>query len=178
MIFRSSLALRTLAIGSGPSIDISSYGSGPDKADGANRGVVEQRIHDRLAAIEKIYDTFRNAALIQKFKRPAHGERYALRGLHNERVAGRDGIRQKPEWNHSGKIERRNGRDHAERLTDHGFINAACDVFKVIALHHRGDAAGDFDILDGPAKFGFSLGESLAVFLRDSAPEIVNVFFQ
>ena len=107
-----------------------------------------------------------------------HGERHALGRFEDESVAAGDGVGQKPERNHAGKIKWRDRGDHAERLADHHFVDAAGDVFEVVALHHHRNAAGDFDVFDGAAQFGFGLGKRLAVFLGDDAAEFVNVIFQ
>ncbi len=107
-----------------------------------------------------------------------HGERNALARFEDEGVAGGDGIGQIPERNHAGKVEGRDGSDDAERLTDHYFVNATGDVFEVVTLHHHGDAAGDFDVLDPAAHFGFGFGEGLAIFLRDDAGDVVNMLFE
>ena len=140
--------------------------------------MIEQRIDGSLAAIDQIDHALGQPGLIEQFKGAAHGERHALRGLEDERVAAGDGVGQKPERNHAREIERRDGRDHAQRLADHHFVDAAGNVFEVVALHHHGNAAGDFDVLDGAAQLGFGLGESLAVFLRDDAAEFVDVLFE
>ncbi len=95
-----------------------------------------------------------------------------------KRVAAGNGVGQKPERNHAGEIEWSDGRHYSQRLPDHHFVDAASHVFEVVALHHHGNAAGDFDVFDGASPLGFGLGESLAVFLGDDAAEFVDVFFE
>ena len=99
-------------------------------------------------------------------------------GFEDERVAGGDGIGQIPERDHAGKVERDDRRGDAERLADHHLVDAAGNVFEVVALHHHRNAAGDFDVLDGAAHLGFGFGEGLAVFLGDDARDVVDVIFE
>jgi len=40
------------------------------------------------------------------------------------------------------------------------------------------NAAGDFDVLDGAAHFGFGFGERLAVFLGEDAADVIEVIFE
>ena len=77
-----------------------------------------------------------------------------------------------------GKIKRRDRGHHAERLADHHLVDAARDVFEVVALHHRGNSAGHFHIFDGPAQFRLALGKRFAVFLRDDAAQLVQMIFE
>jgi len=58
------------------------------------------------------------------------------------------------------------------------FIHAGSDIFKVVALHHHGNAASDFDVFDGAAQFGAGFGEGLAIFEGDDAGEIVEIIFE
>ena len=100
------------------------------------------------------------------------------RGLEDEGVAGGDGVGQEPEGDHAGKVEGHDGGGDAEGLANHHFVDAAGHVFEVVALHHHGNATGDFDIFDGAAHFGFGFGEGLAVFLGDDAGDVVEVIFE
>ena len=126
--------------------------------------MIDQRIDDGLAAVHQIDDALGQAGLFQQFVDVAHGERNALAGLQDECVAGGDGVGQIPERDHAGKIEGHDRGDDAERLADHHLVDAAGNVFEVVALHHHRNAAGDFDVLDGAAHLGFGFGEGLAVF--------------
>jgi len=57
-------------------------------------------------------------------------------------------------------------------------IDAARHIFEVVALHHHGNATGDFDVFDCASHLGFGFGEGLAVFLRDDAGNVVEVIFE
>ena len=111
-------------------------------------------------------------------KDPLHGQRHPFGGLEHQRVPGGDGVGQKPEGNHAGKIRRCDNSHNPERLANHHLVDAASHVFEVVALHHHGNAAGDFDILDGPSKLGPGFGERFSVLARDGPAEVVNVLFE
>ena len=83
------------------------------------------------------------------------------------RVAAGDRVGQEPERDHAGEVERRDGRDDADRLADHQLVDARGDVLEVAAHHQRRDAGGDFDVLDAALQLAFGLGERLAALLRD-----------
>ena len=137
-----------------------------------------QRVDHGLAAIDQIDHALGQAGLFQQFVDVAHGERHALARLENECVSGGDGVGQIPERNHAGKIERHDRGGDAERLADHHLVDAAGDVFQVVALHHHRNAAGDFHVFDGAAHLGFGFGEGLAVFRGDDAGDVVDVLFE
>ena len=90
-------------------------------------------------------------------------------------VAARDRIRDEPERNHAGKIERRDHRADAERLADHDLVDAGGDVFGVVALNQDGRAARHVDVLDGAAHLAARFGERLAAFERDGPGDLVEV---
>ena len=123
-----------------------------------------QRIDRGFAAVDQVDDALGQAGLLEQFEDVAHGERHALDGFRMNVLPRGDRVGQKPERDHAGKIEGRDRGDHAERLADHHLVDAAGDVFEVVALHHHRNAAGDFDVLDGAAHLGFGFGEGLAVF--------------
>ena len=58
------------------------------------------------------------------------------------------------------------------------FIHARRHVLEIIALHHHGDAAGDFDVFDAAAKLGLGLGEGLSVFDSDDPRELLEILFE
>jgi hypothetical protein len=120
--------------------------------------VVDERIDDGFAPVDQAHHAFGQAGLLQQFVNVAHGERHTLGRLEDESVAGSDGVGQIPERDHAGEVERDDGGGDAERLANHHLVDAAGNIFEVVALHHHGNAAGHFDILDGAAHLGFGFG--------------------
>jgi hypothetical protein len=113
--------------------------------------MIDERVDNGFAAVDQIHYALGQSGFFEQLVDVAHGERNALGGLEDEGVAGGDGVGQIPERDHAGKIEWHDGGGDAERLADHHFVDAAGDVFEVVALHHHGNAAGDFDVFDGAA---------------------------
>src|ERR1700733_14487378 len=140
--------------------------------------MVEQRVDGGFASVDQIYDAFGQASLFEELVNVPHGEWNALGRFEDESVASCDRVRQIPEGDHAGKIEGDDGGGDAEGLANHHLVDAASDVFQVVALHNHMNAAGHFDILDGAAHFGLGLGEGLAVFLRDDAGDVADVIFE
>src|SRR5437016_4821839 len=153
-------------------------GSGTNKTDGAHLRMIAEGVDHFFPAVDEIHDTLGQACLLQKLEGAMHGEGNALGRFQNESISARDGIRKEPVGNHCREIERHYGGDNSEWLTDLHFIDARSYVLEVVALHHHGDAASNFDVFDGAAEFGASLGEGLAVFERDDAGEVVEIFFE
>src|SRR5579864_1851434 len=140
--------------------------------------MVDQSINHGFAAVDQVHDTLRQTGLLEQFKGTSHRQRNAFGGFQNESVSAGDRVRQKPKRNHAGKIERSDGGNDSERLPDHGFVDAARDIFKVVPLHHHGNAAGDFDVFNSAAKLGFGFSKGFAVFLRDDSRQLVNVILE
>src|SRR5580693_5295637 len=178
VILGSALALAALPFFTGARINVARDRSRAHEAYGADFGVVNECVNHGFAAINQIHYAFGQASFFEKLVHEAHGERHALRRLENKRVAGGDGVRQIPERDHARKIEWHDGGGDAEGLANHHLVDAAGDVFEVVALHHHRNAAGHFDILDGATHFGLGLGEGLAVFLRDDAGDVADVIFE
>src|ERR1700719_4221217 len=140
--------------------------------------MVKQRVDRSFSPVDQTYNPFRQSGFFEKFVNVAHGERDALGRLQDERVSRGDGVRQVPERDHAGKVEGNNGSGDAEGLANHHLVDAACDVFEVVALHHHGNAAGDLHVFNCPAHLSFGFSEGLAVFLRDDAGDVVDVIFE
>ena len=151
---------------------------GTDETDRAHLRMIAERIDNGASTVDEIHDALREAGFLQKFKHAAHGERYTLGWLQDKSISARDGIGKKPEDDHCGKIEWRDSRDDSERLTNLHFIHAGRHVLQDVALHHHGDAAGDFHVLDAAAHFGFCFGKGLPIFESDQTREFVKIFFQ
>jgi hypothetical protein len=140
--------------------------------------MIEKGIDRSFSAMNQVDYALGQAGFLQQFEDTLHGERNAFALFQNKSVAGGDGVGQKPEGDHAGKIEGSDGGDDSHGLANHHFIDAPCDVFQVVALHHHRNAASDFDVFDGAAKFGFGFGQSLAVFDGDQAAQLIDVFFE
>ena len=78
----------------------------------------QQGLHGLLAAVHKLGNAGRQPGLFEDLKEPGTGRGSFLAWLQDETVAAGNGVRQEPKRNHPREIERRDGRDHAERLAE------------------------------------------------------------
>ena len=58
------------------------------------------------------------------------------------------------------------------------FVNAGCDVFRVVALHQHWDAGGDFDVLDAASQLASRLVHRLAALVNRQTSDLVKVVIQ
>ena len=157
-----ALTLHPLSIVSGLRV----HGPGHRRrAHEAHRGdvrMVEKR-RDRLpAAVGHLNHAGGKPRFFEKRRYPVHRERRLLGRLHDHRVAAGERAGQEPERDHRREVERRDHRDHPDRLADHELVDAAGDVLEHPALHQRGNSAGHLHVFDGPPQLAAGLGQRLA----------------
>ena len=177
-ILRAALALRAFPFFSGTRVDVAGYRSGTDKADGTHPRIVNQCVDRDLAAIHQVYDALGQPRFFDQFIDVPHRQRDALRRLQDEGIPRRNRIGQKPERNHARKVERHDRSRHTQRLADHHLVDAARDIFQVVALHHHRNAAGHLHILDRAPHLRLRLGEGLAILLRNEAADVIEVILE
>jgi hypothetical protein len=140
--------------------------------------MIAERVDNFAAAVHQIDDAFGEPGFFQQLDGAAEAEWNALGGFDDESVAACDGVGEEPVGDHRGKIEGNDGGDNTEWLADLHFIHAGSHVLKVVALHHHGDAARDFDVFDTAPEFGFGFCESFSIFDGDESRKFVDVFFE
>ena len=69
------------------------------------------------AAVDEVHDAGRQVALREQLEHQPLRQRHLLGRLDDDGVAGGDGERQEPQRHHRREVERRDGGDDAERLT-------------------------------------------------------------
>ena len=178
VILCAALALHALAAGRGAPVHMPGHRRRADETDGAYLRMIAKRVDHLAPAINQIHHALGQAGFLEQFERAPHRKRDALGRLEDERVAASDRVRQKPINDHRREIEGRDGRDHTQRLADLDFVHARRYVFQYMALHHHGDAASHFDVLDAAAHLRFGFNEGLSIFGRDNAREFVDIFFE
>src|ERR1700732_2282363 len=178
VILSSALTLRAFAIRCCARVNVFRHWGRADEADGANLRVVEEGIDSSFSSIDQVHYAFGQSSLFEQLVDVVHGERDTLGRLDDEGVSGSDGVRQIPERDHAGKVEGHDGGNDAERLGGHHLVDAAGNIFEVVALHHHRDATAYFDVLDGTAHLSFGFGERLAVFLGEDAADFIEMIFE
>ena len=178
MVLRTALTLATLPLFTRARVDVARNWRRSDEADGTNFWMVDQRIDYSLAPIDETDHAFRQSGFFQQLVHVAHRERDALTRFQNKCVSCGDGVGQIPEGNHARKIKRHDRGGNADGLANHHLVDAASDVFEVVALHHHRDAAGHFHIFDGATHLSFGFGEGLAILRGDDASDVVDVLLE
>ena len=158
VIFCAALALHALSIRCRARVDVARHGRGTHKANGLHGRVIEQSVHRGLPTVHQIQNAFGHARAVDQLENPHHAERHTLRRLQHKCIAACDCVRQEPQRDHRRKIERCDSGNHAQRLAEHRFINAARHVFQVVALHQDRNPTGHLHVFDAPAQFAASLG--------------------
>jgi hypothetical protein len=178
IIFRTTLALDPLAVGSALGVHISGNRRRSDKADRFYIGVLEERVNRCFSSYNQIHNSFGNACFVQQFDKAGSRKRDSFGWLQDKCVSARYSVRQKPERNHGWKIERRYGRYHPERLANHNFVNPACRILQVVALHQYRNTARDFNVFDSPLQLCPRLRKGFPVFLRSETCDLVHVLLK
>ena len=88
-------------------------------------------------------------------------------GFSTNVLPARDRHREHPHRHHHREIERRDARDHAERLTQIPVVDAAADLVGEIGLQQIRNAARELDDFDAAHHLALRVGEHLAVLTRD-----------
>ena len=96
------------------------------------------------------------AGFLEQLGKPDRRRRIALRRLQHERVAARDRDREHPARHHHREVERRDARDHAERLTQIPVVDAAADLVGEVGLQQIRNAASELDDFDAAHHFALA----------------------
>ena len=119
----------------------------PTKLIACNLRMMQQSIDCGFCSDHKTYDAFRQTSLLEKVNKFSARKRHALGGLQDESISASDRVWEKPQRNHRREIKRSDRGHYPERLPNHDLVDAARHILQVVALHERGNAARDLDIL-------------------------------
>lgn len=167
IVFRAALCLHALAILGGRLVDMLGDRRRSDERDTGDTVVCQQRVHRVFAAVDEGDDTAGELDRIDRLEDDLRGSRDLLAGLVNKRVACRNGIGKKPSRNHCWEIERGDGRECPEWLTDGLFVRGRCDVFDnstPLAKRIR-DLGRDLNVLSPATDLPVCLPQGLSVLL-------------
>ena len=73
------------------------------------------------------------------------------------------GVGEHPHRHHGREVERRDARDHSQRLADLIHVNAAAGLFGEAAFKQMGNAAGELDVFQAARHFAHSVRQGLAM---------------
>jgi hypothetical protein len=176
--FRAALRLDALAVCRGRLVDRLRDGGAADERDALDIVVFEKSVHRVDASVDELDDAVGEARGVEQVEEILGGQRRLLAGLEHERVARRGGVRQEPQRDHPGEVERRHGGEDAERLSDGGLVDTGSRVLDVPGLHERGDPTGRLDVLDATPELARCLPERLSVLLDEQFGELCLVLLE
>ena len=142
-------------------------GGGADEGDGGDAGVVQDRVHRGLVAVDHVEHAVREPGLGVELGDQAGGRRVAFAGFENEGVAGGDGDGVHPQRDHDGEVERGDPGAHAQGLAEVVHVHVAGDLVGEAALQRVGDAAGVLDHLAAAHDLPARVLDDLAVLAGD-----------
>ena len=175
VVLGTTEALAAFAAGGRTLIDILRDRRGADEADGLDVGIVEDRIHRFLVAIDDVEDARRQSRLDHQLRQHHRHAGIALGGFQDKGIAAGDRRGKLPHRNHGGEIERRDAGDHAQGLTERVDVDAGTGAFGVFALHQVGNADSKLDDLKAALNVALGVGNGLAVLARQNVGELVVV---
>src|SRR5262245_62406370 len=136
--------------------------------------MIDQCIHGIFAAVDEVNDAGRKAHAFDQFENAPHRHRSFFGRLQHDGVSARNGIRQKPERDHSRKVKRGDDADNPDGLAYHHFIHTRTDVLEIDTHYERWNARGHFDILDTAPELTFGFRERLAALIGDEACNLLD----
>jgi hypothetical protein len=134
--------------------------------------MIQDPIHDDLVSLHDLEDAVRKAGVAEGLREHQRRGGVLLGGLEDEAVAGRHRRRAHPHRDHRGEVERRDPRDHAERLTDRVQVEAGRHLLAERALEQVGQAGRELQELDAALDLGGGVEQALAVLARDDLRDV------
>ncbi len=129
--------------------------------------MLEERVDGNLVAVDDVEDAVGKTRLLEQLGREEGRRRILLRRLEHERVAARERRRPHPHRDHRREVERRDPRDHTERLADRVDVDAARHLFAHPALQKMRHAAAELDHLEPARDLPRRVRKNLAVLARE-----------
>ena len=149
----------------------------PTKETAVDVRVLQETVHGRLVALHDVEDAVRQTRLGGELGQPVGGRGVLLAGLEHEGVAAGDRQREHPHRHHGREVERRDARDHAERLADRGDVDPGGNLSGQLALELR-DPARQLHDLHAARDLAQRVGVHLAVLGGDQLGDLVTVGVQ
>ena len=173
-ILRAASALHSLARRRRLRIDVLGDGRRSDERDAANVRMLQYRVDSVLRSMHHVQHAGGYPRFDHQLRHPRLRQRHLLRRLHDDGVAGSDGVGDEPVGHHEREVERADDAEHADGLT-HGLrVDAAGDVLQPEPLHQRGDACSDFDVFDGAPRLAPRILDGFFVLLHDDARQFLE----
>ena len=173
VVLRAAESLHALAVTGRGLVHVAGDGGGADERDGADIGVLEERVDRLLVAVHDVEDAIGEPRLLEQGGHPVGRARVLLGGLQDDGVAGGERDREEPQRHHRREVEGADDADDAERLTHRVDVDAGRDVLGVGALRQVAEAARELDDLHAAGDLAVGVGEHLAVLGGEDLGELV-----
>ena len=175
VVLGAAEALRPLPVGCGGGVDVLRDVGAADEPDPLDVGVGEDGVDGLLVAVHDLEHPGGQTGLEEQLGQAHRHRRIALGGLEDERVAAGQGRTGFPQRDHGREVERRDPRDHAERLAQRIDVDARAGALGVLPLEQVGDADGELDDLDAALDVALGVRNGLAVLEAEQLGQFLGV---
>ncbi len=175
VVLGATEALRPLAVRGGGRVDVLRDVGAADEADGLDVGVGQDGVDGFLVALDHLEHTRGQTGLYEELGQSQRHRRIALRRLENEGVSACQRGTGLPQWDHRREVERRDARDHAERLADGIDVDTCAGAFGELTLEQVRDADRELDDLDAALDVALRVRDGLAVLQAKQLGEFVDI---
>ena len=175
VVLGSAHRLHALARGHPARIDVLGDVGRADKADCADRRVIEDQVDHFLVAVNDLEDPVGQACFEPQLSDPARHRGVAFGGLEDKGVARRNRHRAHPQRDHRGEVEGGDPRANPDRLTHRIDVDPGAGALRVFTLEDVGQSAAELDHFKSALDVPFAVGDDLAVLGREQRGELVHV---
>src|SRR5215212_7889244 len=170
--------LHPLAVGRPRPVDVLGHRLASDEGDGLYAWVLKDAVHRVVRPVDDVHHALGDAGLDKNFHQPLRGQRGALRGLEDVGVAGPDGDRHRPQWDHAREVERHDGRNHTQGVAVGDVVYAPRHLPDGLAHEEARHPAGELHHLYAAPDLAARVGRVLAVLQGHEVPQLLEVLLQ
>mmetsp|Transcript_69742 Transcript_69742/g.145744 ORF Transcript_69742/g.145744 Transcript_69742/m.145744 type:complete len:207 (-) Transcript_69742:305-925(-) len=167
MVLGAQVALRPLAVLACSLVDVGAGHVATDEGDSPDGIIVAEEVHGVMTSMDHVQDSRRQAAVVGQLGQHHGGQRHALRGLHQEGVAGSHRRGEHPERDHGREVEGADASADAQRQTVGVHIHALGHTWQGLALDHRRHIARDFHDLQATEDVSLGISNGLSLLLGE-----------
>src|SRR3989344_1689665 len=175
VVLRAHHALCAFAVLRGAVVDVSADLGRTHEGHGLDVRMITNQVHRIDAAVDDVEYALGYTGLQRQFDE-AHGHEWVLLGrLEDEGVAGGDGHREHPQWDHRREVERGDAGAHAQRLHQGVGVDAVGAVAGQLAPLQVTDGGGVLDHFQAAEHITFGIRQGLALFGGEQGGQFLDV---
>ena len=172
MVLRAAERLHALPVRRAVRVDVARDRGRTHEAHRPDVGVLEDPVHRDLVALDDVEHAVGQPGVREQLREHERRARVLLGGLEDEGVAAGHRVRAHPDRDHRGEVERRDARDHAQRLTDLEHVDAGGHLLGEAALQQVRDRRRVLDVLEPALHLAHRVREHLAVLRREDGRDV------